>query len=248
MMKRIVIVGATSGIAKECSRIWVKESAVDLTLVVRDAIRAQPLVADLQVRSPHSKIEAVTVDFNDATSIRNLVEVVYHSRTIDNVLIAHGTLPDQADCEKDLNLCKETLEINGVSPCLFAEAFAGVMQNQGKGNIAIIGSVSGDRGRKSNYIYGAAKGLVSRYAQGMQHRFASTRLQITLIKPGPTATPMTEKMRAKGIKMAPVDQVAKEIVEGIAKGKSVIYTPKKWQIIMLIIQHLPNFIFNKLNI
>ena len=248
MMKRIVIVGATSGIAKECARIWVKESAVDLTLVVRDVARAQPLIADLQVRSPHSKIEAIAVNFNDATAIHNMVEVVYHSRTIDNVLIAHGTLPDQADCEKDLNLCKETLEINGVSPCLFAEAFASVMQNQGKGNIAIIGSVAGDRGRKSNYIYGAAKGLVSRYAQGMQHRFANSRLKITLIKPGPTATPMTEKMRAKGMKMAPADLVAKEIVEGIAKGKAVIYTPKKWQIIMLIIQHLPSFVFNKLNI
>ena len=59
---------------------------------------------------------------------------------------------------------------------------------------------------------------------------------------------MTEKMRAKGMKMAPVDQVAKEIVDGIAKGKTVIYTPKKWQIIMLIIQHLPSFVFNKLNI
>jgi short-subunit dehydrogenase len=59
---------------------------------------------------------------------------------------------------------------------------------------------------------------------------------------------MTEKMRAKGMKMAPADLVAKEIVDGIAKGKSIIYTPKKWQIIMLIIQHLPSFVFNKLNI
>ena len=177
-----------------------------------------------------------------------LVDSIYQGRTIDNVLIAHGTLPDQADCEKDLALCKDTLEINGVSPCLFAEAFAQAMQHQGSGNIAIIGSVAGDRGRKSNYIYGAAKGLVARYAQGMQHRFANSPLKITLIKPGPTATPMTEKMRAKGMKMAPAGLVAKEIVDGIAKGKSVVYTPKKWQLIMLIIQHLPNFIFNKLNI
>ena len=90
--------------------------------------------------------------------------------------------------------------------------------------------------------------MVSRYAEGMQHRFANNRLQITLIKPGPTDTPMTKKMRFRGMKMASVDLVAKEIVEGIAKGKAVIYTPKKWQIIMLIIQHMPSFIFNKLNI
>lgn len=248
MMKRIVIVGATSGIAKECARIWVNESPVELTLVVRDVARTQPLIADLMVRSPHSKIAAIATDFNSPAAISGLVDSVYQGKTIDIVLIAHGTLPDQADCEKDLTLCKDTLEINGVSPCLFAEAFAQVMQHQGKGNIAIIGSVAGDRGRKSNYIYGAAKGLVARYAEGMQHRFANNRLKISLIKPGPTATPMTEKMRANGMKMAPADQVAKEIVEGIAKGKSMIYTPKKWQIIMLIIRHLPSFIFNKLNI
>ena len=248
MMKRIVIIGATSGIAKECARIWVKEGAVDLTLVVRDIAKAQPLAADLQVRSPLSRVEVLTTDFTDPAAIDDLVQTVYHSRTIDQVLIAHGTLPDQADCENDLGLCDETLQINGVSPCLFAESFARVMQNQAKGNIAIIGSVAGDRGRKSNYVYGAAKGLVSRYAEGMQHRFANSRLQITLIKPGPTATPMTEKMRAKGMKMAPVDMVAKEIVDGIAKGKAMIYAPKKWQIIMLIIRHLPSFVFNKLNI
>lgn len=248
MMKRIVIVGATSGIAKECARLWVKDTAVDLTLVVRDASRVQALAADLQVRSPLSKIEVLITDFTNPVAIKDLVEQVYHSRTIDNVLIAHGTLPDQADCEKDLRLCDETLQINGVSPCLFAEAFASVVKNQGKGNLAIIGSVAGDRGRKSNYVYGAAKGLVSRYVEGMQHRFANTGLVITLIKPGPTATPMTAKLRANGMKMAPPDLVAKEIVEGIAKGKTLIYTPKKWQIIMLIIRHLPSFIFNKLNI
>lgn len=248
MMKRIVIVGATSGIAKECARIWVKESPVELTLVVRDTSRAQALVSDLLVRSPNSKIDAISTDFTSPAAIKGLVDAVYQSKTIDIVLIAHGTLPEQAECESNLELCNDTLEINGVSPCLFAEAFANVMQHQGKGSIAIIGSVAGDRGRKSNYIYGAAKGLVSRYAEGMQHRFASSRLNITLIKPGPTATPMTEKMRANGMKMAPADLVAKEIVEGIAKGKAVIYTPKKWQIIMLIIRHLPSFVFNKLNI
>jgi short-subunit dehydrogenase len=109
-MKRIVIVGATSGIAKECARIWVKESAVDLTLVVRDVARAQPLIADLQVRSPHSKIEAIAVDFNDATAIRNLVEVVYHSRTIDNVLIAHGTLSNQKECEQSIDLTMKEIK------------------------------------------------------------------------------------------------------------------------------------------
>ena len=93
-----------------------------------------------------------------------------------------------------------------------------------------------------------AKGLVARYVEGMQHRFAKEPLKIVLVKPGPTATPMTEHLRLAGIKMASASLVAQDIVDGITKGSNVIYTPRKWQIIMLIIRHLPGFIFNKLNI
>lgn len=247
-MKRIVIIGAASAMAKECARIWAVDDSVHFSLVVRDEARIKPFVQDLYVRNPSLKIETFTADFTSEAEISTLANRLVGSEPLDIVLIAHGTPPDQINCEQSLVLCNETLQINGVSPCLFAEAFAGVMKDQDHGSIAIIGSVAGDRGRKSNYIYGAAKGLISRYAEGMQHRFAGTKITVSLIKPGPTATPMTDKLRGNGMKFAPVGLVAKEIVDGIAKGRAVIYTPKKWQIIMLIIRHLPSFVFNKLNI
>jgi len=247
-MKKIVIVGATSGIAIECARIWVKQTPANLVLVVRDLERAKLLVADLLVRSPESSVKASTCNFIDPSAIRDLVLVITQSGPIDIVLIAQGTLPDQLDCENDLLLGNETLIINGVSPCLFAEAFANAMQLQASGTIAIIGSVAGDRGRKSNYVYGAAKGLVARYAEGMQHRFASTGIRVSLIKPGPTATAMTAKLRENGLKCASATSVAQDIVHGIEKGQAIIYTPKKWQLIMLIVRHIPAVIFNKLNI
>jgi decaprenylphospho-beta-D-erythro-pentofuranosid-2-ulose 2-reductase len=112
----------------------------------------------------------------------------------------------------------------------------------------LIGSVAGDRGRKTNYVYDAAKSLVSHYAQGMQHRLARTNVKVVLIKPGPTDTPMTSEHKAKGQKMAPIEQVAQDIVKGIADGKAVVYTPSIWKIIMLVVIHLPRFVFNKLNI
>jgi len=247
-MKKIVIVGASSGIAIECARIWVKQAPANLVLVVRDLERAKPLVADLLVRSPESSVEIITCNFIDPSAIRDLVREIAKSGPIDIVLIAQGTLPDQLDCENDLLLSNDTLVINGVSPCLFAEAFANAMQGQTRGKIAIIGSVAGDRGRKSNYVYGAAKGLVSRYAEGMQHRFAATGIRVSLIKPGPTATAMTAKLRENGLKCASADSVAQDIIHGIEKGQAVIYTPKKWQLIMLIVRHIPAVIFNKLNI
>jgi decaprenylphospho-beta-D-erythro-pentofuranosid-2-ulose 2-reductase len=131
---------------------------------------------------------------------------------------------------------------------LFAEAFAGHMQKANSGTLAIISSVAGDRGRKSNYVYGAAKGLVTRYTQGLQHRLAGTDVKVVLIKPGPTDTPMTVHLKQQGSRLASVEDVAARIVEGIDQAKSLVYAPAKWALIMMIIRHLPNFIFKKLDI
>jgi short-subunit dehydrogenase len=97
-------------------------------------------------------------------------------------------------------------------------------------------------------VYGAAKGLVTRYMQGLQHRFAGTGVKVVLIKPGPTETPMTASLAASGIKMASVDDVAKGVALAIERGQSEAYVPGKWWLIMMIIRHLPRFVFNKMNI
>lgn len=245
--QRIVIIGATSAIAEHCARLWVSNAGVELILVGRSVQRTQQVADDLQVRSPQSRISVRTADFMDANGIAALATELAAQGQLDVVLIAHGSLPDQAACQNNLVECREALEINGISPVLFAEAFVEHMQRSECGTLALIGSVAGDRGRKSNYVYGAAKGLVTRYAQGLQHRLATSGLTIVLIKPGPTATPMTAHLRGQE-KMAPVEQVAREIVAGIARGAQTIYAPGKWAMIMQVIRHLPRFIFNKMDI
>ncbi len=243
-MQRIVIIGASSAIAEHCARLWLRQPA-ELVLVGRELARVQRIADDLRVRSPQSVVQALQADFADPAAIAALASRLASGGKIDIVLVAHGNLPDQATCQQELPAAQQALLVNGVSPALFAEAFAGVMQAAG-GTIAVIGSVAGDRGRKTNYVYGAAKGLLDRYLQGMQHRFAGSRLRLVLVKPGPTATPMTAHLPARGL--APVATVAQCIVDGIAAGRAVIYAPAKWQLIMLVIRHLPRFIFHKLNI
>lgn len=242
---RIVIIGASSAIAEQCARQWAR-AAVELVLVGRDLVRVARVAADLRVRSPHSTITALETSFSDPSAIARLAATLTAERPVDIVLIAHGSLPVQQDCEQDLALAHEALEINGVSPVLFAEAFAAQMAKAGRGTLAVIGSVAGDRGRKTNYVYGAAKGLVERYVQGLQHRFASSAVKVVLIKPGPTATPMTAHLPQRGL--ASVESVASRIVEAIARGEPLVYAPAKWALIMLVIRHLPRAIFNKLNI
>jgi short-subunit dehydrogenase len=245
--KRIAIIGATSSIAEHCARQWALEKGIQLILVGRNMPKLERVAADLKVRQPTLEIELVETDFTKPKAILETVNNLFRGDPITTALIAHGTLPDQADCQSNLELCQSTLEVNGVSPALFAEAFAQHMSKLNAGCIAIIGSVAGDRGRRSNYVYGAAKGLITRYAQGLQHRFAGSGVQVTLIKPGPTDTPMTAGMDGKG-KFASPEDVAKTIITGIDKKKLVIYTPGKWEIIMMVIRHLPSFIFNKMNI
>lgn len=244
----IVIIGATSAIAEHCARIWLEKQSVNLTLVGRDASRIERVAKDLKVRSPQSEIRVVPSEFLNPEAINATVGHIVKSGRIDIVLIAHGSLPEQNECQNHLQPCRDALEINGVSPVLYAEAFAKEMEKANHGTIALIGSVAGDRGRKSNYVYGAAKGLVTRYAQGLQHRFAGTGVKVVLIKPGPTDTPMTAHLKSTGAKLASVDSVAKLIVEGVETGKPVVYAPGKWWLIMMIIRHLPAIIFNKINI
>jgi len=239
-----VIIGASSAIAEHCARLWARESA-DFLLVGRDLARVQRVADDLRVRSPQSDIQTVQIDFLDVEAIATLAQQPAQS-AIDIVLIAHGDLPVQQNCEQDLHQAQAALQVNGLSPALFAEAFAKTLAQQGRGTLALIGSVAGDRGRKANYVYGAGKGMLERYAQGLQHRFAATGIKIVLIKPGPTATPMTAHLPSGGL--AKVDQVAHAIIKAIESDKPVAYVPAKWQLIMLIVQHLPRWIFHKLNI
>lgn len=246
--KRIVIVGATSAIAERCARLWANESPAEMILVGRSHAKLEIIAADLRVRAPKSTVTSIETDFLDPDQIQLLADQLCQAEPVDIVLVAHGSLPAQEDCQNSLKSCAEAINVNGISPVLFAEAFANHMQKVGRGTLAMIGSVAGDRGRKSNYVYGAAKGLVWRYAQGLQHRFARSNVKVVLVKPGPTDTPMTAHLKQSGAKLAAVDHVARDIVRGVAAGQRVVYTPKRWSIIMMIIRHLPHFIFKRMDI
>lgn len=244
---RIVVIGATSGIAEQCCRLWVQQGPVDLLLVARDAVRTERIATDLRVRGPGSTVNVMTADFVDPKEIVRVTDAATDAGPVDIVLIAHGWMPRQELCE-DIQVAHDTMVINAVSPALFAEAFANKFVKAGRGTVAIIGSVAGDRGRKANYTYGASKGLLSRYAEGLDHRLAGTGVSVVLLKPGPTDTPMAAEHKAKGRRLASAEDVARTIVKGIDAKKAVVYAPPVWQLIMLIVRHIPRVVFNRLSI
>lgn len=252
-VKKIVIIGASSKIAEECARIWIEFYSVHFFLVGRNESKLQSIKQDLNIKNPKTKIDTYLVDFFDSNEIETLVKKITQESPIDIILIAQGSLIAQSNAEQDIQQCKESMLINAVSPILFAEAFIQNLDLNQKTTLAIIGSIAGDRGRKSNYIYGAAKGMLERYTQGLQHRFAGTHFHICLIKPGPTESPMYRNApmaTSKNLQttVAKPESVAKIIVLGIESNKELIYAPRIWQLIMIIIKVLPKFIFNKLNL
>jgi short-subunit dehydrogenase len=248
--QRILVVGATSGIASHCARLWAAAGPVEFDLVGRDPAALERTAADLRVRGAQgTHCHALdAAGFADPRAVADLLAGIVAAGAIDIALVAHGALPDQAGCERDLGQAHDAIVVNALSPALFAEAIAGHMAAAGRGTLALLGSVAGDRGRRSNYVYGAAKGLVARYAEGLQHRFAGTAVRVVCVRPGPTATAMTAHLAARGVRLASVEDVAAAIVAGIARGAPIVYAPSRWRWVMLVLRHLPRFVFDRMDI
>lgn len=240
---RIVVVSATSVIAKACIEVWAAADSHEFVLVGRSSDRLKATETDLALRFPESKFSSALVDFSSPASIGQLVSSL-SKLPIDLVLVAQGSLTEQIKASSDLAYLQSELAINAVSVAVVAEAFAGALELQGYGTLGVIGSVAGDRGRAYNYSYGAGKALIETYTQGLQQRFGMSEVSVSLIKPGPTATPMTALHQGK---MADPKAVAKLVVSGLAKKRRVIYAPTLWRIVMLVVRSIPFAIFKKLN-
>jgi decaprenylphospho-beta-D-erythro-pentofuranosid-2-ulose 2-reductase len=242
----VAVLGAASGIAHAALRLWAGRGA-DLRLVGRDRDKLERVKADLVARGAGS-VTSVVSDLGTSSGVASAVGTIFDSGPIDVVLIAFGTMPSQAEADSSPEVAASLLEINGPLNVLAAHLVALRFLEQAKGSLAIIGSVAGDRGRKSNYLYGSSKAMIATAASGLQHRTAGTDVNVTLVKPGPTATPMTDHLRGGRMRLAKADTVAGDIVRGIDRGRPVVYTPRKWALIMQIIRLIPRKVFERSNL
>ncbi len=163
------------------------------------------------------------------------------------MLIAHGTLPDQLACEQSVDVAVAEFNTNATSTISLMTLAANKLEAQHAGALAVISSVAGDRGRQSNYLYGAAKAAVSTFSSGLRQRLAKVGVAVVTIKPGFVDTPMTKDFR-KGALWAKPEAVAAGIVHAIDRRSSVVYLPWFWSLIMLIIRHIPEPIFKRIKL
>ena len=245
-MPKVLIIGATSAIAQEVAKIYAAAGS-QLILVARNSQKLQQVAQDLRVRGADN-VEILSLDLTDNERYEEIIVTTDKLLGgIDIALIAHGTLPDQKACEASVNDTLQELQINLLSTVSLLTLLANYFEKQGSGCIAVISSVAGERGRQSNYVYGAAKGGLSIFLQGLRNRLCKAGVCVLTIKPGFVITPMTADFK-KGFLWAQPRQVAEAIVTAIQKRKNVVYVPWFWRWIMLIIRNIPENIFKRMNL
>ena len=245
-MKNILIIGANSAIAKSISRLYAEEHG-RLYLLARNAEELALQKKDLVIRGA-SEVDYATFDVNNFGAHDAIIRQVLDSLgSIDLAILCHGSLPDQALCAENFDAALKEFNTNALSVISLLTSLANPMSIQRRGCIAVITSVAGDRGRQSNYIYGAAKGMVSLYLQGLRGRLYPMGIHVVDIRPGFVDTPMTKAFK-KGALWASPQHVARGIVTGIRKKKHTIYAPWFWRIIMMIVCSVPETIFKRVKL
>ncbi|MRG55129.1 SDR family NAD(P)-dependent oxidoreductase [Phyllobacterium sp. SYP-B3895] len=244
---RVIVLGATSAIAEATARLYALEGA-DLLLVGRQEGKLEAIAADLKVRGA-TRVETAVHDLAVSDDVRTrLAELVATLGGVDHVIVAYGILGDQNEAERSTEVAEDILRINFNSAAAWCLAVADLFETQARGSLVVLGSVAGDRGRRANYVYGAAKAGLAALVEGISHRFASNGPRAAIVKPGPTITPMTDGMKRKGALWATPEQVAKVVRRAADDKGPVFYAPARWRLIMLIIRNLPTAIFNRMSI
>jgi len=241
----IVIIGATSAIAQSVARLYLSHN-VNFTLVARNKDKLNIVSQDL-LSLGASSVNNYLLDFDEIDKYSDFVNYLENNNiVIDLLFVAFGVLHEQLKCEDDIKLTIKQINSNYNSVVVLLTLLSRVLEKNKKGCIAVITSVAGDRGRKSNYIYGSAKAGVNVFLEGLRYKLFNSGVSVVTLKPGFIDTPMTKDFK-KGLLWVSPDKAAKYIVKAIKAKKAIAYIPPFWFWIMLIIRNIPASIFRKLN-
>jgi hypothetical protein len=243
-MSYILIIGAKSDIAKAVAREYAAHG-FDLILAARNVEELNGFASDIKIR------------YNKTVMLKefDLVDFASHKAFYDGlskkpmgVVVSAGYMVEQSIAQNEWSEALNTINVNYTGAISILNIIANDFEARKSGFIIGISSVAGDRGRKANYIYGSAKAGFSAYLSGLRNRLFSSGVQVLTVKPGFVATKMTEGLDLPAKLTAQPDAVAKDIFSAQQKGKDVLYTKSIWRLVMLIIKHIPESIFKKMNI
>lgn len=238
-----LVVGASSSIARAFVREAARRGAA-VTLAGRDLDDLQASAADARLRGA-SQARVLRCDVADAASVAACAAEAALTDTRLNVLVAVGSMPGQEAMDADAALLAAMIQANYAGPVALLQALAPRFEQQRGGRVVIVGSVAGDRGRRSNYLYGSAKAGLATYADGLRARLHASGATVTLVKPGFVDTAMTWGLPGLFLVASP-QSVAAAALRAALRGRSEIYHPFFWRLILLVIRHIPRAVMKRL--
>ena len=244
-MKKIVILGATSTMIQPLLRRMANDG-MELLLVARSQERLDSVRSDLLARGAANVLTFETDLTSSPDIVYSFAEQCF--RDFDTLLLSYGTMLDQDRCQTDAEYALGQVRTNFVSSIALLTIFGKHFESRRSGTIAVITSVAGDRGRRSNYVYGAAKGGLSIFLQGLRSRMHQYGVRVLTIKPGPVATRMTENLPGLRLLASP-ELVAVDIYRALRHSRTQIsYTPSYWKSIMSAVRAIPESVFKRIQI
>lgn len=243
-MSYVLIVGAKSDIAKETARVYAK-NGYNLYLAARNVADLEEFKTDLEVRSSVS-VKLIELDITAYETHKEIYEGLEEKPL--GVIVVSGYMTEQHKAQKEWNESLNTINVNYTGAVSLLNIVANDFEEEKRGFIVGISSVAGDRGRKTNYIYGSAKAAFSAYLSGLRNRLFESGVSVLTVKPGFVNTKMTDGLDLPEKLTAQPSEVAEDIFKAQQAGKNTLYTKWIWRYIMLIITNIPEFIFKKLSI
>ena len=243
-MSYVLIIGAKSDIAKEIAREYAK-NGYDLYLAARDVNELADFAKDIVIRT-QKDVQLVEFDILDYKNHQSFYDNL--NKKPLGVISAVGYLGNQEKAQSDFAEAKRIIDTNYTGVVSLFDIIANDFEKRKSGFIVGISSVAGDRGRKSNYVYGSAKAAFTTYLSGLRNRLYDAQVHVLTVKPGFVDTKMTKDIDLPKKLTARPKEVAKDIYKAQQSGKSVLYTKWFWEWIMFIIKMIPEWKFKGMSI
>jgi short-subunit dehydrogenase len=244
----ILIVGPTSDIGRAVAH-ELAARGYSLILAARDCDELGRVAADLRLHHGTIEVEEEVFEALDVASHARLVDVCWERCNLQGIVACHGYMCDQVLADVEPEQAQRTLDVNLKSYVSLLTPVARRLRARGSGFICAVSSVAGDRGRQSNYTYGASKAGLNVYLQGLRNRLAPYGVAVITVKPGFVDTAMTWGVLKPGSPIvASPERVARDVVRAIERGRDVVYTPWFWRWIMLVIRSIPERVFKRLTL
>jgi short-subunit dehydrogenase len=241
---KAVVLGATKGIGRALARLMAARGE-QLFLLGRDREDVERSARDLEVRGAKGKVESAACDLNDSSSFEPALQAAETALGApDTVVVTAGLFATQDKLEADPAFLEKMLAANFTGTVLFCEAARKKLLAKGGGTLCVLSSVAGERGRKPVILYGASKAGLSAYLEGLDHRYRAAGLRTVCVKPGFVKTSMTEGLKPPPFAGEP-EEVARIALDAIDRGTPVVYAPRMWALVMLVIRSLPRFVMRK---